>query len=300
MLLHGALGRVQHVTPAELRAREFPVAVRPSVRRRLRHERGVLAGLASEVFTPHGWSGPQYTMLYLHGGGYIACSPATHRDLISRIALETGARTLAIDYRKAPEHPFPSAVDDCLCAYRSLLEEGVNPAALLVAGDSAGGALALSTLLGARDSGLPLPRAALLLSPWVDLTCVGESVRTNAPFDYLSPAGLDYAIEHYLQGHDPRDPRASPLYADLTGLPPLFLQTGSSELFYSENVSLAQRARAHGVSIEHEIVPGMVHVFGTFASYVPECRVAFRSIGAFVRALPPRDDARARPLERAL
>ena len=146
----------------------------------VRHERGTLAGLPTETFTPIAWTEADPTMLYLHGGGYIVCSPATHRDLVSRIAEATGARCIALNYRKAPEHPFPAPIDDAEAAYRALLESGIPADRLFVGGDSAGGGLTLALLLRIRGASLPMPRAAVLLSPWVDLECTGESIRTNA------------------------------------------------------------------------------------------------------------------------
>jgi epsilon-lactone hydrolase len=249
----------------------------------LRHEHGTLAGLPTETFTPLAWTEAHPTILYLHGGGYIVCSPATHRDLVSRISATTGARCIALNYRKAPEHPFPAPIDDAEAAYRAILDAGVAVDRLFVGGDSAGGGLTLALLLRIRAASLPMPRAAVLLSPWVDLECTGESIRTNASFDYLPPQGLAWAADQYLQGQDKKHPEASAVHADLAGLPPLLIQTGSAELFLSENQRLAARATEHGVTVTHEIEPGFTHVFQAFASYTPECEPAIQRIGAFVR-----------------
>jgi epsilon-lactone hydrolase len=266
-----------------IRGRLLPARIHPSVRHAIDYARGTLSGQKTEIFTPKGWKETDPTILYLHGGGYIMCSPATHRDLVSRIAVASGARAIALDYRKAPEHPFPLAIDDAESAYSALLSSGIPPERLFIGGDSAGGGLTLAVLQRIRDSGLPLPRAGILLSPWVDLECLGESIPRNAPFDYLPAAGLTWSRDHYLQGQDFRHPHASAIHADLRGLPPLLMQTGSAELFLAENLLLAERAREAGVSVTHEVEPGGIHVFQAFASFVPECEPAIRRIGAFVR-----------------
>lgn len=241
------------------------------------------AGLRTEVHTPEGWAPGAPTLLYLHGGGYVTCSPGTHRELIARIAGASGARAVAVDYRKAPRHPYPAAVEDALGAYRELLAAGVAPGTLFVGGDSAGGGLTLTLLQRLRDAGEPLPRAALLLSPWVDLEGTGESVRSNAAFDYLSEHMLSFAAQAYLGGADRRDPLVSAVHADLRGLPPLLVQTGGAELFLSENTRFVERAREHRVDITHEIEDGMVHVFQVFAQISPEARSAIERIGRYVR-----------------
>lgn len=255
----------------------------PKIRSVVLHERGTLAGLPTEEFVPHRWTESNGTILYLHGGGYIVCSPATHRDLVSRIAVSSGARTIAIDYRKAPEHPFPAAIDDSIAAYRDLLARGTDEGRLFLAGDSAGGGLVLALLQRVREENLPMPRGGILLSPWCDLEATGESVQHNARFDYLSPDGLEYGAKLYLGGGDRRHPHVSAIHADLTGLPPLLIQSGSAELFLSENKRLAARAADSGVDVVHEVEPGMVHVFQAFASFLPECEPAILRIGGFVR-----------------
>lgn len=284
-LTRHSVRRITGLPLAEARARELPTLIHYSQRSRVRHTHAELAGLPAEVFEAVQPAPGRPTILHLHGGGYVLCSPATHRDLLSRIAAATGARVIAIDYRKAPAHPFPAAIDDCERAYRALLDEGVAPESLFVAGDSAGGGLAIATMLRTRDARLPLPRAAILLSPWVDLEHTGDSIASNARYDYLLPEGLSLASSDYLQGADPRHPEASAIHADLRGLPPLLVQTGSAELFYAENLLFVERAREAGVSVTHEIEPGMVHVYAAFASYAPECEVAIARIGAFVREL---------------
>src|SRR5215467_1876317 len=168
---------------------------------------------------------PGRVLLYLHGGAYQIGSPATLRRLVALLSGAAQARALSLDYRLAPEHPFPAAVDDAVVAYRWLLAGGTDPARIVIAGDSAGGGLALGTLVALRDAGEPMPAAAVLLSPWTDLALTGESLRTRAAIDMLiKPGGMHQAADVYLAGEDPRHPYASPLYADLRGLPPLLIQ----------------------------------------------------------------------------
>lgn len=271
------------LTPAEIRRGTPRARIHPRVKQAVTHERKEYAGMRAEIFTPVGGDAAGPTLLYLHGGGYIMCSPATHRDLISRIAEAAAARTIAVDYRKAPEHPFPLPIDDAERAYRELLAEGVPPSRLFVGGDSAGGGLTLALLQRLRDDGLPLPRAAILLSPWVDLTCQGESIRENAHLDYLPADRLAWGAAQYLGQADPAHPHASPVHADLRGLPPLLVLTGGAELFLSENRAFVARAAEQGVAVTHEIEPGMVHVYPAFASFLPACAPAIDRIGAFVR-----------------
>jgi monoterpene epsilon-lactone hydrolase len=274
--------RITRMPITELRKHTLPTRVHIALWHAVQHQRSSFAGLYAEFFTPRGYGPTSPTILYFHGGGYIACSPATHRDLISRIAAETGARCIAVDYRKAPEYPFPAPIDDCEVAYRVLLDE-VDASRVFLAGDSAGGALVLAVLLRARAAGLAMPKAAVLLSPWVDLSCQGESVKTNALYDYLTHEALELSVNHYLQGQDRLHPHVSPVHAELHGLPPLLLLTGGAELFLSENVAFAERARAHGVDLSHYVEEGMVHVSSLFATVAPASRHALSLIGEFVR-----------------
>jgi acetyl esterase/lipase len=222
-------------------------------------------------------------VLYFHGGGYVLGSVATHRDLISRIARSAGARSLAIDYRLAPEHAFPAAPDDCLRAYRWLLASGVAPTRLTIAGDSAGGGLVLATLLALRDAGDPLPAAAVCLSPWADLEGTGDSAQEGAVDDPLIPVeGLKGMGQLYLAGADARDPRASPLHGDYRGLPPLLIQVGTREVLLDDARRVAERARAAGVNVHLECEEGLIHVWPLFGAGVPESREAVERIGAFV------------------
>lgn len=272
--------------PSELRKYTLPTLVPLLLRRKLTHRRTSFAGLYAELFEPRVVR-RKGTLLYFHGGGYIVGSPATHRELIARVAAVTGMRTIAVAYRKAPEHPYPAPIDDCELAYRTLLDEGVLPEDIVLAGDSAGGGLVLSVLLRAREAGLAMPSAAVLFSPWVDLSRSGESVRKNEPFDYLSPASLDYAVEHYLQGQEHAHPHVSHLQAELHGLPPMLVITGTAELFYSENVSFVARARAHGVAVEHHVEQGMVHVSPLLTGFAPSAGAVLAHVARFVAEHAP-------------
>jgi acetyl esterase/lipase len=223
-------------------------------------------------------------ILYLHGGGYVIGSVNTHREMIARIARASGARVLAIDYRLAPECPFPAAVDDAVTAYRWLLAQGVSPARTAVAGDSAGGGLTVATLLALRDGGDRLPVAGVCLSPWVDLECVGESMTSRADIDpMVRREGVVAMAQAYLGGADPRSPLASPLHADLAGFPPLLIQVGTAETLYDDAARLEARARAAGVEVTFEPWEDMVHVWQLFAAMLPEGQQAIERIGEFVR-----------------
>ena len=222
-------------------------------------------------------------ILYLHGGGYVFCSPVTHRGLAYRIARACGARALVLDYRLAPEHPHPAAVEDAIAAYRWLLEGGADPARLAVAGDSAGGGLALVLLQRLRDLRMPLPACASLLSPWTDLTCSGESMRINRGKD---PIIRPRVIAGFARLYAPEDeftrPTVSPLFGDLSALPPLLIQAGSIETLLDDSRRVADKAAKSGTPVELEVWPGMIHVFQALSPLVPEARRAISGIGSFV------------------
>jgi epsilon-lactone hydrolase len=227
-------------------------------------------------------------VLYLHGGGYLMGSIRSHRDLMGRISRAAQARVLGLNYRLAPEHPFPAAVDDALAGYRFLLVQGFAPSRIVVAGDSAGGALTLATLIAARDAGVALPAAAVCMSPWVDLEGTGESMKTRLHVDPVaSPEGIGLLAQAYLAGKSPRTPLAAPLYADLKGLPPLLIQVGDHEVLLDDSTRIAERAKAAGVQVKLEVWPEMVHVWQLFASYLPEGQQAVDGIGAFIRERVP-------------
>ena len=223
-------------------------------------------------------------ILYLHGGGYVIGSINTHRALAARLSRAAGARVLVIDYRLAPEHPHPAAVEDAVAAYRYLLAQGLAPARVAVAGDSAGGGLTVATLVAIRDARLPAPAAGVCLSPWVDLEGVGESMTKKADADpIVQKPGLLKMAAAYLGGKDPRTPLAAPLYADLTGLPPLLIQVGTAETLLDDAARLAERARRAGVAVTYEPWDDMIHVWQLFAPVLEEGQQAIARIGEFVR-----------------
>jgi phosphinothricin tripeptide acetyl hydrolase len=240
--------------------------------------------------SPAGWVIPNAgdsgaVIYYLHGGAYTFGSMTTYRDLLGFLTRRTRARALWLDYRLAPECPFPAAVDDALAGYRWLLAQGVAPQTIAFAGDSAGGGLALATMLAARDAGLPLPAGAALLSPWADLTGESATAKSRAAADpMLHGAGIGHAGKIYLGGADPRTPLASPIFADLRGLPPLLIHVGDAEILLDDSHTLAERAHAAGVEVTLHVWPGMFHVFPIFPNLLPEARAAATEMAHFISA----------------
>jgi epsilon-lactone hydrolase len=224
-------------------------------------------------------------LLCMHGGGFVGGSIYSHRKLFAHLAKAAGARALVIEYRLAPENIHPAPVDDALTAYRWLLEQGVDPAHVAFAGDSSGGGLALTAQLRAREQGLPLPAAALLISPWVDMTQSGESYRSNWATDAFFYKELVDGLAATFLGPDGNatDPLASPLYADLAGLAPMSIQVGGDETLLDDSRSLADRARAAGVEVELAIFPGQQHTFQMTAGRAEEADEAIHALGAWVR-----------------
>jgi acetyl esterase/lipase len=224
-------------------------------------------------------------ILFLHGGGYNSGSILSHRSLAANIAHAAKTRALIIDYRLAPEYLFPAAVEDAKAAYRWLLENQFRPEHIIIAGDSAGGGLALALLLSLRDEAQPLPAAAVCLSPWTNLTCTGESWETNRKKDImLDPGALRESAELYLGESDPRTPLASPHYADLKGLPPILIQVGSDELLLSDATCFAEQAQAAGTNVTLQVWKGMQHEWHFAANILPEGRGAIEQIGQFIEA----------------
>jgi epsilon-lactone hydrolase len=224
-------------------------------------------------------------ILYLHGGGYVLGSINTHRAMISRIARASNARVLAIDYRLAPEHPFPAAVEDATAAYRWLLAEGYKRGRIVIAGDSAGGGLTLAALLAIRDAKLPMPAGAVPISPWTDLEGTGESMRTRAAKDVMvTQDDLASSAKQYYGAHDPKDPFVSPLHGDFRGLPPMLIHVGDAEILLDDATRVAARAKAAGVQVELEVWDEMPHVWHVFAKMLPEGQQAIDKIGKFVIA----------------
>lgn len=225
------------------------------------------------------------TIVYFHGGGYGIGSVASHRGLCTHLARASRARVLSVDYRLAPEHPHPAAIEDALTAYRWVLGQGAERARTAFAGDSAGGGLTLASMITLRDAGEALPAAGLCLSPWVDLTGSNPRIPELAPLDpMLSPQALEVFAKAYVGDGDRRAPTASPLFADLTGLPPLFIQAGRAEILLGEIEELAERARKAGVDVEIDVWDDMVHVWQNFADMLPEGRQAIEDLGKYAAA----------------
>ena len=231
-----------------------------------------------------GTSEPHGVILYLHGGGYCLCSVNTHRDHVARLARATGTRALLIDYRLAPEHPFPAAVDDALSAYRWLASQGVSPASIVIGGDSAGGGLTAATLLALRGAGDPPPAGAFCISPWMDLALEGESITSKADADPMVTRDLlAMMAEAYAGARDLREPLLSPVFADLAGLPPMLVQVGTAEVLLDDSTRFAERAKAAGVGVTLEVWDEMIHVWHVYAEMLPEAQRAIDRIGEWVR-----------------
>jgi len=223
-------------------------------------------------------------VLYLHGGGYAIGSIKSHRYLMQNVSRHAGARTLGIDYRLAPENPFPAAIEDATKAYRWLLARGFSADKIAIAGDSAGGGLTLATLVNLRDQGDPLPAAGVLISPWTDLTGDAGAVTSRADDDpMVKPDGLYRLGGLYLDGVDPKTPLASPVFADMAGLPPLCIHVGGREILYDDSITVARRAREAGVEVELLDEPDLFHVWHAFAPMLDEGQEAVEKIGAFLR-----------------
>jgi acetyl esterase/lipase len=229
-------------------------------------------------------AGSQAVLYYLHGGGFTAGSCVTHRELAARLCLASGVRVLLIDYRLAPEHPFPAALEDAAAGYQWLLDQGNPPEQIIIGGDSAGGGLALATMLHLREHAVALPAAGALLSPWADLALAGPSIQTRAKIDPLcSEASLRRAAHWYLAGADSTHPFASPVYADLRDLPPLLIQVGDHEVLLSDATRLAEQARSERADVTLEVWDDLWHVFQAWASVLPEGQQAIERIGAYIR-----------------
>jgi monoterpene epsilon-lactone hydrolase len=230
-------------------------------------------------------SDPTRLLVFFHGGGYCSGSIASHRNMVVEAGRAASSRTLAVGYRRAPEHPFPAALEDAHSAYSFVLANGITPSKVALGGDSAGGGLVLALLTRLRDANEALPGCAWLLSPWVDLSMSGASLATKAGVDPLiQKAYLDELASAYLAGHDPADPLVSPLRADLAALPPMLVQVGSAECLLDDATRIAARAGAADVAVTLEIWPGMIHAWPLWASRLTDGRRALASAGAFIEA----------------
>jgi epsilon-lactone hydrolase len=241
-------------------------------------------GVPAEWIDPPGAATPAPVLLYFHGGGYGMGSLNTIRPLASQLAAATAARVLSVGYRLAPEHPFPAAVDDAVAAYRWLLDQEVDPATIAFGGDSAGGGLTVAALLAARDQGLPLPAAGVCISPWVDMTLSSPSIDRNAATDPEAKRAqlVDWA-GYYLNGADPETPLASPVFADLTDLPPLLVHAGTAEILEDDATRLAIAAREADVDVTLELYEDMIHVWHVFAPGLPEGIAAIERLATWLR-----------------
>ena len=234
--------------------------------------------------TPRSWDG-ESAIMYLYGGGYVISSPHSRRKLAGHLANASGARSLVPRYHLAPERPFPSAVEDAAADYRWLLGEGGRSERTVVAGDSSAGGLAVATMLKLRQDGEDLPAGGVLISPWVDLACTGETLEENAAADLTATkVSLPRMAGQYFHGADARTPLASPLYADLSGLPPLLIVVGGDEALLDDSVRLARSAGMAGVDVTLYIGAGMQHIFPIYCGAIPEADAAVATIGRWIRS----------------
>jgi monoterpene epsilon-lactone hydrolase len=247
-------------------------------------EIGGVAGLEVTVDTITGNESDD-VILYFHGGVYVIGYAAATVPLVGDLVRRTGTKAITLEYRLAPEHPYPAAVEDARAAYEGLLARGVDPGQIVLAGESAGSGLAVALLLALRDAGLPLPSCAYLMSPYVDLTLSGDTLATKQELDpLLTPQGLRARVPDYVAGTDATDPYISPIFGDLSGLPPLLIQAGSHEVLLSDALRLAERAAIADVPVALEVTPGVPHVFQAYAALLDEAGAALDRASDFVKA----------------
>jgi acetyl esterase/lipase len=271
-------------SPQQMRDRANPMmAAMATVPARVRFEAVDAGGVPAIWIVPEGATTDR-VILYLHGGGYVIGSAATHQNMVGHIAAATGCRALSVDYRLAPEHPHPAPVNDSITVYEWLLGQGIDAQHIAVAGDSAGGGLTVATLIAIRDRGLPNPAAGVPLSPWIDMEATGASMQSNAHVDLMvASAALKMMADLFLNGQSTRDPLAAPLHADLTGIAPLYVQVGGEEALLDDSTRLAANASAAGVDVRLDVFPEMQHVFQLCAGNMPEADDAIERIGAWLR-----------------
>ncbi len=236
-----------------------------------------------EVIIPNK-SNRDKVLLYFHGGGYTIGSMHTHRSLVGKIAKKTKIISVLVDYRKAPENKFPAAIEDAIASYKSLLKRGKKPENIIIGGDSAGGGLTIATLVALKDLNLPQPKAAFCLSPWVDLAATGESIKTNTDDPLVDERKMNKWIKMYVGSHDVKNPLISPLYADLSGIAPLLIQTSNAEMLYSDATRIADRAKKFGVEVELQEWDGLMHWWHLFQRVIPEADEAIEKIVDFINA----------------
>jgi acetyl esterase/lipase len=243
-----------------------------------------LGGVPTAEITVDGIE-PRHVVLYFHGGVYVMGDASLAADLASQVGRRTQARIISVDYRLAPEQPYPAAVDDALAAYEALLNNGIAPSDIAFAGESAGGGLAIATLVNARDHSLPLPTVALVMSPYVDLTLAGTTMETRREVDpLLSREALQARIPDYTSGRNAALGLISPIFADLSGLPPLIIQAGSHEVLLDDAVRLAQRAATADVGVTLDVTPGVPHVFQAYHAMLDEATAALDRAGQLLSA----------------
>ena len=277
----------QTADPLEMRRRLDSISRLLRKVRQVKVESTTVAGLHAEWLRPQG-APDDKVLLYLHGGAYVLGSCQSHRSMVSHIARAGGINALLPEYRLSPEHRFPAAIEDAVTVYRVLLASGISPENIVIAGDSAGGGLAVATLLSLRHNGDPLPAAAVLLSPFLDVTASGESATTRADRDpWFHAEDLDVVVRHYCRADEIRNPLVSPVFANVAGLPPVYIQVGDDEVLLSDSTRFADKMRAAGGTVDIEIWPEMWHVFQLFVGKMPEARQAINKIGDYLRALYP-------------
>jgi acetyl esterase/lipase len=261
----------------ETRASQLPIAENVS------YEPVSIEGIPAEWIVPEG-TNKQDVLLYLHGGAYCLGSINTHRGIVSHIAKAADIRALSIDYRLAPENPFPAAVEDSISAYKWLLSQGTASRNIIIAGDSAGAGLTVSTMVSSRENAIPLPAAAVLISPWVDLALTGDSMLSKADIDpYMKKEELMKWAKAYVGNSDMRTPLASPLYAELSGLPPMLIQVGTAEILLDDAIRVADRAGKDGEEVTLNTAEDMCHVWHVFSSMLPEAIEAIEEVARFIR-----------------
>jgi acetyl esterase/lipase len=272
---------------ADMRANFERVAAAMPVGEGIEHEQVTAGGRPAE-WTRTAGSRPDAAILHLHGGGYVVGSPRTTRSITAGLARHTGLPVLALDYRLAPEHPYPAAIEDTVAGYAWLADQGIDPRRIVVSGDSAGGGLTMALLLAVRERNLPLPAGAVGISPLLDLTLSSPSIEANLASDpQVTRAFLELSVGHYLPtGVDPKSPLASPVFADLAGLPPLLLQAGGDEALLDDTVRFGEAAEAAGVDVTVECWEAMMHVWHMLAPRFPEAEAAFTVIAGWIGALP--------------
>lgn len=271
--------------PVETARGHFETAARTLLPRAIgvEVEQSELAGVAVDWLRPKN-ARKDKILFYLHGGAYVIGSRRTHRQLVTHIARAAGVTAVVPEYRLAPEHPFPAAIEDAVAVYKALLEQGYKPEDIVISGDSAGGGLSVATLLALRHAGEPMPAAAALLSPFLDVTASGESAMTRADKDpWFNVSDMAVVARYYCPDESKwRDPLVSPVFANVSGLPPMLIQVGDDEILLSDSTRLAEKLDAAGIDVEIEVWPDMWHVFQMFVGKMPEARQAVAKIGKYI------------------